>query len=45
MDTGQELPAAVEVAAFRIALGALSNVSRHAGATSCWIRLVRSDSS
>ena len=44
VDTGQELPAAVEVAAFRIALGALSNVSRHAGATTCWIRLVRSDS-
>ena len=43
LDTGQELPAAVEVAAFRIVLGALSNVSRHAGAKRCWVRLVRSD--
>jgi signal transduction histidine kinase len=41
--TGQELPAAVEVAAFRIALGALSNVARHAGAGTCWVRLIRSD--
>ena len=42
-DTGQELPAAVEVATFRIVLGALSNVSRHAGANSCRVLLLRSD--
>ncbi len=34
------LPAAVEVAAYRIAGEALTNVSRHAGARSCTIRLV-----
>jgi signal transduction histidine kinase len=33
------LPAAVEVAAYRIALEALANVIRHAGASSCAIRL------
>ncbi|MGZ8801231.1 MAG: GAF domain-containing sensor histidine kinase [Mycobacterium sp.] len=42
-DTRHELPAAVEVAAFRIALGGLSNVARHAGARMCWVRLMRSD--
>lgn len=33
------LPAAVEVAAYRIALEALTNVSRHAQASACTIRL------
>ena len=33
------LPAAVEVAAYRIALEALTNVARHAGARHCAIRL------
>lgn len=33
------LPAAVEVAAYRIALEALTNVSRHAGARTCDVRL------
>lgn len=33
------LPAAVEVAAYRIALEALTNVSRHAGAHHCYVRL------
>jgi signal transduction histidine kinase len=34
------LPAAVEVAAYRIATEAMANVVRHAGATSCIVRLV-----
>lgn len=33
------LPAAVEVAAYRIALEAMNNVSRHAGAHHCFVRL------
>src|SRR5690606_13142155 len=33
------LPAAVEVAAYRIALEAVTNVSRHAGAQHCCVRL------
>ena len=33
------LPAAVEVAAYRIALEALTNVARHARATACTVRL------
>ncbi len=33
------LPAAVEVAAYRIALEAMTNVSRHAGARHCCVRL------
>ncbi len=33
------LPAAVEVAAYRIALEAMTNVSRHAGAQHCCVRL------
>jgi signal transduction histidine kinase len=34
-----QLPAAVEVAAYRIALEALTNVARHAGAHGCTVRL------
>lgn len=37
------LPAAVEVAAFRIVLEAMTNVARHASATSVCVRLCRSD--
>ena len=37
------LPAAVEVAAYRIALEALANVVRHAHASSCIMRLALSD--
>ena len=33
------LPAAVEVAAYRIMLEALTNVARHAAAQNCWVRL------
>ena len=33
-----QLPAAVEVAAYRIALEAITNVARHAVADHCWIR-------
>jgi signal transduction histidine kinase len=35
------LPAAVEVAAFRIAVSALNNTAQHASATHCVVRLVR----
>lgn len=38
-----ELPAAVEVAAYRIASEALANVARHAGATTCRVQLHRDD--
>jgi signal transduction histidine kinase len=37
------LPAAVEVAAYRIASEALTNVARHAGATRCTVRLDAAD--
>jgi two-component system, NarL family, sensor kinase len=37
------LPAAVEVAAYRIVLEALTNVSRHAGASSCTVRIAVED--
>jgi two-component system, NarL family, sensor kinase len=38
-DDVQDLPAAVEVAAYRIATEALTNVSRHAAATACTIAI------
>jgi signal transduction histidine kinase len=38
------LPAAVEVAAYRIALEAMTNVARHAGATRCHVLLSLEDS-
>lgn len=38
-ETFSALPAAIEVAAYRIALEALANVVRHAHATTCTIRL------
>ena len=38
-ESAPPLPAAVEVAAYRIALEALTNVSRHAGAQHCSVRL------
>lgn len=38
-DSLPPLPAAVEVAAYRIALEALTNVARHAAATTCTLRL------
>lgn len=38
-DNPPPLPAAVEVAAYRIALEAMTNVSRHAGAQHCSVRL------
>ncbi|MCC7360135.1 MAG: GAF domain-containing sensor histidine kinase [Anaerolineales bacterium] len=37
------LPAAVEVAAYRIAQEALSNVARHAQAAHCWVRVWLAD--
>jgi signal transduction histidine kinase len=39
---GPVLAAAVEVAAYRIAMGAMTNTARHAKATHCWVRLRRS---
>jgi two-component system, NarL family, sensor kinase len=41
-DVTGELPAAVEVAAYRIALEAITNVTRHAGAAHCWVRFTGS---
>lgn len=38
-ESSPQLPAAVEVAAYRIALEAMTNVSRHAGARHCRVRL------
>jgi signal transduction histidine kinase len=38
-----ELPAAVEVAAYRIVAEALTNVVRHSGARTCTVRLDRDD--
>jgi signal transduction histidine kinase len=37
------LPAATEVAAYRIACEAMTNVVKHAGAEHCWVRLDRTD--
>ncbi|HEY7068940.1 MAG TPA: ATP-binding protein [Acidimicrobiales bacterium] len=37
------LPAAVEVAAYRIVTEALTNVVRHAHAARCWVRIVTDD--
>ncbi len=34
-----DLPAAVEVAAYRIAVEAMTNAARHSGGTACWVRL------
>lgn len=34
-----ELPSAVEVAAYRVALEAMTNVVRHAGARRCWVSI------
>jgi signal transduction histidine kinase len=39
----EDLPAAVEVAAYRIASEALANVARHAQASGCRVELVRDD--
>jgi signal transduction histidine kinase len=39
-ETSPQVPAAVEVAAFRIASEAMTNVSRHSGATRCHVQLV-----
>lgn len=42
-DLESGLPAAVEVAAFRIAVAAMTNTARHAAARECRVRLVRED--
>ena len=40
---GGDLPAAVEVAAFRIAVAAITNTARHAAASRCWVTLTLVD--
>ncbi|MEV6932848.1 ATP-binding protein, partial [Dactylosporangium sp. NPDC051485] len=42
-DLPEDLPAAVEVAAYRIVAEALTNVTRHAGASACTVRLAAED--
>jgi len=42
-DAPAPLPAAVEVAAYRIVTEALTNVVRHAHAGRCWVRIVTDD--
>jgi signal transduction histidine kinase len=42
-DDLEPLPAAVEVAAYRIAVEAVNNVQRHSGAGACTVRLARQD--
>ena len=42
-DDLEPLPAAVEVAAYRIAVEAVTNVQRHSGADRCTVRLSRAD--
>lgn len=37
--TSPPLPPAVELAAYRVALEAMTNVVRHANATRCWVRI------
>jgi signal transduction histidine kinase len=41
--TPPQLPAAVEVAVYRIVTEALTNVVRHANAERCWLRIVADD--
>jgi two-component system NarL family sensor kinase len=41
--TSPPLPPAVELAAYRVALEALTNVVRHANATTCWVRIKHED--
>jgi signal transduction histidine kinase len=38
-----DLPAAVEVAAYRIAVAAMTNIARHAAASGCWVTLTLAD--
>jgi signal transduction histidine kinase len=42
-DPGTALPAAVEVAAYRIVTEAVTNVVRHAGAETCWLTIAAAD--
>lgn len=41
--TSPPLPPAVELAAYRVALEAMTNVVRHAKATTCWVRIEHED--
>ncbi len=40
---GSDLPAAVEVAAFRITVAAMTNIALHAAASRCWIAMTLAD--